>query len=216
MYARATYLDEMKLSKAARTGIDIFARPGAPVIAVQDGKIVGMGVNARLGRFVRLRDAYGNTYTYAQLKKVAKAYPAPKKVSVTRAQVARELALPKADPKPTEPASAGVQQAAPQHLASALKQVRKVAPAVSAVVRRAHAVERLFANPHRPAAFHHGGQQQILNADRNIGHYTVFTSKFSKVFGLKRDAIRSHARLPPWPRFTRDPDGVGACWVSSA
>ena len=38
-----------------RTGIDIFASAGAPVIAVNDGRVVGLGHNARLGRYVRSR-----------------------------------------------------------------------------------------------------------------------------------------------------------------
>jgi hypothetical protein len=209
VHARATYADEIKVPKArvarganaarpvvstARKGIDIFASPGSPVIAVQDGKIVAKGVNAKLGRFIKLRDAYGNTYTYAQLKKVAQAYPAPKKQTITRAQIARELALPKPDPAPTEPASAGVQSAKPQHLAAALPKhvAQAVRQAPAQTVSAVHALvdkERLFANPKRPAAFRHGGQEQILNADRNIGHYTVFTAKFSKVFGLHRDDV---------------------------
>ena len=54
---------------------------------------------------------YGNTYTYAHLKKLSVAYPVPKAKTVSDAQVKRELhlAAPKKDPKPTAPASAGVQ-----------------------------------------------------------------------------------------------------------
>ena len=56
-----------------RRGIKIFARRGAPVVAVNDGKIVRVGETKRLGNFVQLQDTYGNTYTYARLKKVARA-----------------------------------------------------------------------------------------------------------------------------------------------
>ena len=59
-------------SNASRRGINIFAKAGSPVIAVQDGTIVKVGNSARLGNFVVLRDVYGNSYTYAGLKKVAK------------------------------------------------------------------------------------------------------------------------------------------------
>ena len=65
-------------SEPTRRGIDIFANAGAPAIAVQDGTITAIGRTKRLGRFVQLRDVYGNTYTYAQLKKVAQAIPVPK------------------------------------------------------------------------------------------------------------------------------------------
>ena len=61
--ARATY---------RRTGTSslIFARAGAAVVAVNDGRIVRIGRTRELGRFVRLEDVYGNTYTYARLKRV--------------------------------------------------------------------------------------------------------------------------------------------------
>jgi transglycosylase-like protein with SLT domain len=48
----------------------IFARAGAPVVAVNAGTIVGIGHSDRLGRFVRLRDRAGTTYTYAGLGRV--------------------------------------------------------------------------------------------------------------------------------------------------
>src|SRR6202012_3352104 len=54
-------------SQIARKGIDIFAKTGSPVIAVNDGKIVRIGKSARLGRYIMLQDEYGNTYTYGHL-----------------------------------------------------------------------------------------------------------------------------------------------------
>jgi murein DD-endopeptidase MepM/ murein hydrolase activator NlpD len=58
---------EVISSSPTRRGINIFAREGAPVVAVNDGLIVKMGKSKRLGRFVVLRDAYGNRYIYAKL-----------------------------------------------------------------------------------------------------------------------------------------------------
>ena len=49
-----------------RRSIEIVARPGSPVIAVNDGRVVASGDGVR-GRFVRLRDVFGNTFTYARL-----------------------------------------------------------------------------------------------------------------------------------------------------
>jgi murein DD-endopeptidase MepM/ murein hydrolase activator NlpD len=210
VHAKATYADDLSeaaaqrrvakghnaavpvLANSSRRGINIYAKPGSPVIAVQDGKIVKIGHTKRLGRFVQLRDAYGNTYTYAQLKKLAQAYPQPKHLTVSKAQVARELKLPKLDPKPTAAASAGTQKsAAPKAVRRALaRAVRRPtrARALQAAVPTV-AKERLFANPRRPAAFVHGGQEQLLNADANLGHYTVFKSYFTGVFGLKRSDV---------------------------
>ncbi len=58
---------EVISSSPTRRGINIFAAENAPVVAVNDGVIVKMGNSKRLGRFVVLRDAYGNRYIYAEL-----------------------------------------------------------------------------------------------------------------------------------------------------
>jgi len=54
-------------SSPTRRGINIYARQGSPVVAVNDGTIVKLGRSKRLGRYVILRDAYGNRYIYARL-----------------------------------------------------------------------------------------------------------------------------------------------------
>ncbi|MCW3063462.1 MAG: peptidoglycan DD-metalloendopeptidase family protein, partial [Solirubrobacterales bacterium] len=122
--ARATYADDLNEKTASRrvkhgnaaqpidstknrTGIDIFAREGAPVIAVNDGRIVRIGTSRRLGRFVQLQDGYGNVYTYGRLASVSKRYAAPIAKRETARQIAAELELPK-DQTPTTAATAGV------------------------------------------------------------------------------------------------------------
>jgi hypothetical protein len=172
-------------SVANRTGIDIYARNDAPVVATQDGKIVEMGQTARLGRYLKLQDVYGNTYTYGNLKSISRAYPVPKPRTVSRAQVTRELKLPKADPKPTSPASAGAQAAKRVTVARA-PAVKKAAPAAATVTVHK---ERLFANPARPTAFKHGGESQLLNSGAAIPGYTTFKNYFTQVFGLKRNDV---------------------------
>jgi len=167
---------------SSRTGISIFARKNAPVVATQDGKIVGMGTNDRLGRFIKLRDVYGNTYTYGGLGEIVKAYPAPKPKSVTAAQVARELDLPRADPAPKQAASAGTQAAAP------VTTSRRVAANASAPVVHVEK-ERLYANPARPTAFANGGESQLLDSGAEIPGYTTFKNYFTQVFGLKRKDV---------------------------
>jgi murein DD-endopeptidase MepM/ murein hydrolase activator NlpD len=61
--AHATYGD-------GHAGSRIFARAGAAVVAVNDGRIVSIGRTRQLGRFVRLEDLHGNSYTYARLKQL--------------------------------------------------------------------------------------------------------------------------------------------------
>jgi hypothetical protein len=58
---------EVISSSPTRRGINIFAREGSPVVAVNDGVIAKMGSSKKLGRYVVLRDAYGNRYLYAAL-----------------------------------------------------------------------------------------------------------------------------------------------------
>ncbi|HVF78239.1 MAG TPA: peptidoglycan DD-metalloendopeptidase family protein [Solirubrobacteraceae bacterium] len=178
-------------SEGTRRGIDIFAKAGSPAIAVQDGTIVAMGTSKRLGNFVRLRDVYGNTYTYAHLKKVAKHVPVPKHKSQSKASIAKELALPERDPKPTQPASAGrttkksaVSSAARKAVAELTKPADKLFKTVPDVPK-----ERLFANPSRPHAYTSGGEQQILEAELNLAAGTSLKSYFTGLYGLGRNDV---------------------------
>ena len=131
VYARARYADdlaEQQLLKRVKSGenaaqviessetrrsVDIFSTTGAPVVAVNDGKIKEVGRNKKLGRYVVLQDVYGNRYTYAQLGAVSRYYPVPKRNASDPATSARALKANGDDhealPKPQAPASAGHQ-----------------------------------------------------------------------------------------------------------
>jgi Transglycosylase SLT domain len=138
-----------------RRSINVFSRRGAPVIAVNDGRIVRLGENPRLGRFVVLQDVYGNRYTYSHLAKVASRYPVPKPRRARASAIRRELELPQADAKPTAPASAGAQRPSGR--------ARRAAAAHSPAAGDAPVItkERLFAHPARPAAYAAGGKRQL-------------------------------------------------------
>ncbi len=166
---------------ATRRGVDIFAGAGARAIAVQDGTIVAIGRSKRLGSYVRLRDAFGNTYTYAHLKKVAQQVPVPERRTQSKASIARELALPARDPKPTRAASAG------RAKAGAVTQTTPPPPAAAAA--DATAKERLFANPGRRNALPHGGAQQIREAESEIGQAMTLRSYFTGVYGLDPEDV---------------------------
>jgi murein DD-endopeptidase MepM/ murein hydrolase activator NlpD len=92
-------------------GTAIYASAGAPVIAVQDGEVTQIGESPSLGRFVMLRDAYGNKYVYADLGDVSSVYPVlePKVDSTVSAQI--QTTTNEAAPK--GPATAGVQPRSP-------------------------------------------------------------------------------------------------------
>jgi hypothetical protein len=94
-------------------GTTIYAAAGAPVIAVQDGRIVAMGQSPALGRYISLRDAYGNTYTYAQLGGLAPLYPVLEAREHTTPAARISHTAGGAGPRPSTPASAGVQPHSP-------------------------------------------------------------------------------------------------------
>jgi murein DD-endopeptidase MepM/ murein hydrolase activator NlpD len=95
-------------SNPTSKGTSIFAKKGSPVIAVNDGRIVGLGTSPQLGNYVKLQDATGNIYTYAHLGSVSKRYPVPKPVKFSAKQVIKEFSVPAAK-APTSAASAGTQ-----------------------------------------------------------------------------------------------------------
>ncbi len=190
MYARARYADDLaerQLLKRVQRGqnaanvvestddrrsIDIFAEPGAPVVAVNDGVIKKIGRNRRLGRFVVLQDVYGNRYTYAHLGSVSREYPVPKRDAEHPDRSARAAKAngDAHDPKPAAPASAGRQ----------LDASDRDSQQASAPVR-----ERLFAHPAMEGAREFGGLEQLLDAKaRRDGTHEVYKNYFSRPFGL--------------------------------
>lgn len=58
--------------------VDVRTEPGAPVVAVRSGRVIQIGSSRPLGRFLVLRDARGDMFTYAGLGAIASRYPAPR------------------------------------------------------------------------------------------------------------------------------------------
>ena len=174
------------------------------MIAVNDGKIIKIGENEKLGRYLELQDATGNIYTYANLGSVPHRYAVPKPVHVTAKQIAKQLSRPMATtatpktPAPTKPATAGSQQSSPTpSAASATKQIdtaaQRSAASASAAPRSSDAAapiaapmvkERLFASPHRPNSYAAGGAVQIKSTSSEI---TNFNDYFSDVLHLAKN-----------------------------
>src|SRR4051812_32335001 len=209
VYARARYADDLAEKDAVkrvkrganaaniissneqRTGIDIFAHRGAPVVAVNDGVVKKIGVSKKIGRYIVLQDVYGNQYTYGNLGHVSRLYPIPKsdlgKLKTTAKAIQANLKQKKSDPKPTAPASAGRQVNAPtaktvakKRAAAKAKKTRVAAddsaPAPAQAVER----ERLFAHPTRPKAKQAGGLEQVLLARAKKGAYSTFDNVSSR------------------------------------
>ena len=164
--------------RAGRRTVDVYARSGAAAIAVQDGQVVRIGQSKRLGHFIQLRDAYGNTYTYGHLAAVSSMHAVPRTTSGGAAESAPSAP---AESKPTAAASAGTQAAAATPQAAV---ARRTAPRP--------VKERLFAEPQRPRAFHAGGERQLEQvaptqratvADGDLGQY------FAPPYDLRRNEV---------------------------
>ena len=63
---------------AAPQFVELLSASNASVVAVQDGRVLGLGHSHRLGKYVILRDIYGDVFTYAGLGSLAPSYRLPK------------------------------------------------------------------------------------------------------------------------------------------
>ena len=103
------------------------------MIAVNDGKILKVGDNARLGHYIVLQDATGNVYTYSQLGSVSRKYPVPKPVKLNRQATSPRSSPRRPASRRRRPASAGSQVT---KLASRRRRPRRRAPATSPAAPR--------------------------------------------------------------------------------
>jgi len=165
--------------RAGRRSIDIYARKGAPVVAINDGEIRKRGFDEKLGRYVVLQDVYGNRYTYSGLGRVSKYYPAARQDAEDPIRVARAIRanLPE-DARPTAPASRG-RQPSPRSRRS---------PG-GAGGRVAGVKQRLFAHPDAPGAREHGGFEQLLDMQSRREGLTDYAG-YARPIALDRKHFR--------------------------
>jgi membrane-bound lytic murein transglycosylase B len=99
-------------AKAAQL-MDLLGTPGAPVVAVQSGRVVHLGRSHALGRYLVLRDVYGDIFTYAGLGSIASRYrrpvPPADLAQHTPGSAAGGVGGTTRDPAPTQAATAGHQ-----------------------------------------------------------------------------------------------------------
>jgi membrane-bound lytic murein transglycosylase B len=77
---------------AAPKFVELLSAPKASVVAVQDGRVLGLGRSHRLGKYVILRDIYGDVFTYAGLGSIAPSYRLPKVPSAALVAAAKSQA----------------------------------------------------------------------------------------------------------------------------
>ena len=206
--ARITYTHR-PAGAPARSELRIDAPGGAPIVAVQDGRIMRIGRSPRLGRYVMLRDAYGNTYTYAHVGALARRVLVAKEQAPPRPGAVQALAAPAADPAPSEPASAGSNRTAAAAQAAAGAGAPQTAgkagpptpgspaagkagpptPGSPASTAAPAVKERLFANPGRSRSLASGGRRQILDASFALPAAANLREFFAGDVGLERDEL---------------------------
>src|SRR6202011_1226666 len=86
----------------------LISASNASVVAVQDGRILQIGSSRALGKFVVLRDVYGDEFTYAGLGRIARSYILPKAPS-TSIKSPLAAASKTQEPAPNQAASPGSQ-----------------------------------------------------------------------------------------------------------
>ena len=169
VHAEAHFSDGFPVAPAgpAKTlaGTVIYAQAGAPVIAVQDGEVTAVGESPALGRYVSLRDAYGNTYTYAQLGSVAPLYPVlePRVDTAVSARISHPSGSG-AGPSPSAPASAGVQPHSPLSQAAV---TTGLAMGAANALETPPAPKPVSPPPVLPAASGTGGETSMPHAFRS-------------------------------------------------
>jgi soluble lytic murein transglycosylase-like protein len=138
--------------------VDLTSARNASVVAVQNGKVVKIGDSRKLGKYLVLRDVYGDVFTYAGLGSIAPTYTLPKPSGSTAKSPAVEAASTP-EPQPTLPASAGIQSPLTLSVKSPLAQHARPTPAAAGSAQLPEGASsatsskvRLFAHPGNPDA----------------------------------------------------------------
>jgi soluble lytic murein transglycosylase-like protein len=140
--------------------VGLTTAPDAHVVAVQDGRVMQIGNSRALGRYLVLRDVYGDVFTYAGLGSIASTYSLPKPASAPSLSPVVEVASSR-DPAPAQAASAGVQSPLTLKVTTPKLRAKAAAAARGQALLPAGAAEatppgmgkvRLFAHPGNPDA----------------------------------------------------------------
>jgi membrane-bound lytic murein transglycosylase B len=211
--------------------VDVTSAPNASVVAVQDGRIVKLGHSRALGKYVILRDIYGDLFTYAGLGSIAPTYSLPKDTSRATDSPVVEVASTRA-PTPSQPASAGVQS--PLTLSVKAPQPKALPASAEKVTLPSGAAEeeapidagkvRLFAHPDNPdaraaaaidaaikARNSSAGQRQPLRRGSVVASGTVL-GRVSVPVGDKDGHLRFSIR-PAGDSTAIDPGPILANWA---
>jgi Transglycosylase SLT domain len=148
--------------------VDINGSDRARVIAVEDGRVTAIGTSRKLGKYLTLRDVYGDTFTYAGLGSVASHYRLPKTDTSTESRTAKSAAETSGEAKPKLPASAG------SHPAEVTARQAEEASGATAAIPESAGKVRLFAHPNNPYALAAAARdEEAALMDTKGGHLVV-------------------------------------------
>jgi membrane-bound lytic murein transglycosylase B len=210
--------------------VDLVTSPNATVVAVQDGRIVKVGSSPALGKYVVLRDVYGDVFTYAGLGSVASSYHLPKPppvAGVSAAALEAGAGPQRRGPGAPVPITLHLHVTARVHTEgqsgshpSAPASSQPSAPAAVAVPRSGKV--RLFAHPRNPDALALAASAGARGASQSAGGALPLragaTVAKGTVFGHARTpqgALQGHLRFairPAGDLSTVDPRPILQNW----
>jgi murein DD-endopeptidase MepM/ murein hydrolase activator NlpD len=164
--------------------VDIFAASNAAVVASQDGTVIAIGHNHKLGRFVILRNAFGDHFAYGNLASLSTWYPRPKR----------------------KPANAKIlSTAAPAALASGPRPGGTPASAGAQSAGKTSATAGLFGEQHRAAAAATASASSLapVTLTVNLRSSPVSATLFTPLAALERATRAKATRLPPHGALVR-------------
>jgi membrane-bound lytic murein transglycosylase B len=148
---------EAEKANAPPRFVELMSAPNASVVAVQDGRVLGLGRSHRLGKYVILRDIYGDVFTYAGLGSIAPRYHLPKVPSAALLDAARSQGSVSGGSDPASGSAVGgagspvTLRVKRSHAQTAASQDSVPAGSAESVPAATGKV-RLFANPGNPDA----------------------------------------------------------------
>ncbi len=165
---------------------ELEGRRDAPVVAVENGRVVGLGKSRKLGRYLVLRDTYGDVFTYAGLGSIAPEYRLPKSAQVHVPKGALAEAEAGSDSTPTRVASAGSQPPLTLHVAKPKKRAPSSSEQANAAAAGSSGQESTPVNGGKIRVYAHPGNPDAIAAET-----------------LKAQAARSKALAPGWMRLDK-------------
>jgi hypothetical protein len=180
-------------SPSQTTAEDIFASSGAAIVSAQDGTIIRIGRNRKLGRFVVVRNAFGDRFTYGNLASVSAWYPTPKppRPSAALLSAAAPAALAPG-PHPTAPATAGAQSSAARPSGSLFRRAVAGAAAAAAAPTPTVATINLRSRPTVATLFTPLAvlDRAVRGAAVGRAHHSLLEHYYTGAFGLRPSALQ--------------------------